>query len=153
VRMIVSDLNLTESLAGNHLASFPSGIANVLALSPKWLYLTGMAAREVIVQYGDSARAWVTTSVGSFLEWQDLLPLIAEADAISDIADLDKPTAKALIQAYPPGSIAARMKYWKDELNELRGELRWMLTFVQSPQNLFRKLVASTLRMNLGSTR
>lgn len=50
VNLVVSDLNLTEALSGNHLPNFATRLQNLLSLSPKWLLITGLAARQIASQ-------------------------------------------------------------------------------------------------------
>lgn len=152
VEVIVSEINLTEVLAGNHRTSFSGGVGRLLATSPRWLYLSGMAAREVADAYDGPAKPQVLTPPGTFIDWATLLPWIVD-DTQGMTAGIDLPTADALLQVYPEGSIGERIKFWKNELQAMQTELREILQFVGTAQNVFRKLVASTLRRNLGSTR
>jgi hypothetical protein len=87
------------------------------------------------------------------MTWSELLPWIVTDDALTAIPDLSIPTADALLQAYPAGSIGDRKKYWKAELKLMGAEFGDMMQYVGTAQNLFRKLVGWTLKRTLGRTR
>jgi len=153
VEVVVSEVNLLEFLAGNHLPAFSTGVARLFSIQPRWFYLTGLAKREVVFAFDRPRRVKSRLPLADIYDWSALLPLIVEPDALLSIPDLSIPTADALVAAYPKGSIKEREEFWQAELNEVRTAIRDELTYVKSCANILRKLVASTLQTNLGQAR
>lgn len=153
LRIVASELNLVEMLAGNHRPSFIPGVASLFSVSPRWLLMTGLGTREVAQLYDGPNAPSVETPAGAFLEWPEFVGWIVSRATIDAIPNLTTPTAEALLEAFPAGTTAASVNDLRDQLHELRDEVRDMLTYLDTPQNLFRVLVASALRNNFGATR
>lgn len=151
VDVVVSEINLAEALAGNHRPTFATGVNQLFGVTPRWISLSGLATREVAATWSGPHKPTVLVAPGALQAWGDLVPSIIE-DAES-IPDIFQPSADALLEAFPEGTVAERLTYWKSELKSLQGEFRDIMRYVATPQNVFRKLVATALRPNLGSTR
>lgn len=146
LELLVSDLDLTEILKGNHLPTFTDGINRLLSLSPKWVYLTGLAAREVEYEHAIYHGKQADHPFMVFDTWPEFLPLITSQEERDDVsADLQIPTAAALLELYPPSSVAERLKEkWKPELKELGKGFPEMLKKAQSRENIFCEATAHT---------
>jgi hypothetical protein len=150
VTLIASDLNLTEALSGNHLPNFTARLQNLLSLSPKWLLITGLAARQIVLECGDVRRFTVLATPGALLTWAGLLPLITDEDdrAVGE-PGIHVPTAAALLSVYQVGTVKDRLKkYWQPELSSAEECFRTMLAAVRTCRNIFWKTVAATVRKN-----
>jgi hypothetical protein len=155
VRLLISDLDLAETLKGNHLPTFHDGIERVLSLSATWLFLTGLATREAKYEYARYRGETPSTPFLTFAAWTDFLPLItSEEERASVSADLLIPTANALLELYPPHSITERLKTkWRPELKELGKGFPDLLEKKTSLWRLFWHTTANTLERNQKSTK
>jgi hypothetical protein len=153
LQVLASDINILEFLAGNHLPGFAPAVSRLFSVSPSWLYLTGLAKREVVFAFDEPRRARSLLPLADRYDWPGLLPLIVEKDALTAIPDLSIPTDAALVAAYPPGSIKKREDFWQNELSEMQTTIRDELVYVRTCDNIFRKVVASVLKVNLGRAR
>lgn len=146
VQIVISDLTLTEALEGNHRDEFPNGMRRLFEFDPKWLYITGLASREVEADYGAEMAGSLTP--GAHLDWPDLLPLISEPDDLTDIPDLATPTPEALLEFYPPGTVTDRMKHWKGELKAMQTGLKTLMAGGKKNHDIFGETVAFILKRN-----
>jgi hypothetical protein len=140
-QVVASDILLVEMLEGNHLPQFKVGAKRLFSLSPKWLYITSLTAREVILGYDPLV---ATDPVGALIEWKELLPLITEHADLSEIPDLQFPTPEALLDFYPPGSVKQLLARWDKYLEERQKALVGKLK-QDSNDDVFRWLVVQTL--------
>jgi hypothetical protein len=153
IRVIASEINLVEMLAGNDLPQFAASIERLFSVSPAWLYLSGLTMREVVWAFDRPRRARSLLPVASLYEWDELLPLIATEEARKALPDLAIPTAEAIATVFPASVIKEREAYWEGELEQIRTGVRDEMVYIRTVQNFFRKTVASSLRVNLGDSR
>jgi len=145
LQLVSSEVALTEIAEGNHLPSFDVGISRFFALKPKWIYLTGLTAREVIFAY-DPQFATPDGTPGTLLKWRELLALITSRDDLAAFPDLIIPTANALRDFLPRDAVQSRMKYWKDQLKLRQRGFVEHRNRAGSSVALFQNLVAYILR-------
>jgi hypothetical protein len=141
LQVVASDVLLVEMLEGNHLPKFKQGAARLFSVSPKWLYLVSLTAREVILEYDSLV---VTDPVGALLDWKELLPLITEHADISAYPNLKIPTPEALLQFYPPGMVKQLLGEYDTYLDERQKALATRLKH-NGKDEVFRWLVVQTL--------
>ena len=50
VQVVASDVLLVEMMEGNHLPKFKLGATRLFSVSPSWIYLVSLTAREVSLE-------------------------------------------------------------------------------------------------------
>ena len=147
IQIVASEVGFTEIFEGSHLPSFDAGLRDFLAVRPKWIYLTGMTAREVIFAYDPQFRT-PDGSPGTLLDWTEFIRKISEPADLATIRDLTVPTEEALHAFLPPGIVAESLKYWKQQLKVRQAGVRRFLAS-GSKDDVFRRMVASIVRLNI----
>jgi len=146
ITVVSSEVGFTEALEGSHLATFAAGISRFFSVHPKWIYLTGMTARDVIFAY-DPSFLTPDGKPGQLLEWGELLPRITEPTDIVNFPGLETPTSEAIQAYWPHDVIRPRMNYWREQLKTRQAGLQNLLR-KEPADEVFRRLVASVLRVS-----
>jgi len=153
IDVVASELNLIEILAGGNRPEASAVLRRLFAVTSSWLYLSGLATREVVFAFDNPRRARSLLPVAKLYAWSEILPLITTDSDREQVSELAEPTMEALRTAFPADDIREHQEHWKHELSSQNTALRDELKYIGTVQNFFRKTVASALRVNLGDSR